>query len=98
MDTNLTLDVFLPLVSTSIPIESAGGMGGEVRLLEAKPLGPASDEGPSGPFVLVFLAPVSADVQQGMLRLRHETLGALDLFVVPARRTEEGVCLEAIFN
>lgn len=49
-------------------------------------------------FSLVFLGPLEAPISQGVYRLDHDKLGALDLFLVPISRDNKGVRYEAIFN
>jgi len=49
-------------------------------------------------FALRFLGPMEAPILQGIYRLDHDTLGSLDLFLVPIARDNTGVTYEAIFN
>jgi hypothetical protein len=49
-------------------------------------------------FSLVFLGPLDAPIAQGIYRVDHDKLGALDLFLVPIARDNSGVSYEAIFN
>ena len=49
-------------------------------------------------FSLRFLGPMEAPILQGIYRLDHDTLGSLDLFLVPIARDNTGVSYEAIFN
>lgn len=48
-------------------------------------------------FSLVFVGR-NAPVMQGIYRLDHDELGALDLFLVPIGMDQNGVQFEAIFN
>lgn len=56
----------------------------------------------SGPrqaqFSLVFKGPPNGPAAQGIFRIEHEKLGALDLFLVPIGRDKEGLSYEAVFN
>lgn len=67
----------------------------EVELIEVKP-------GRSTPrqeqFALLFRGPQDAPAQQGVFRLEHEKIGAVDLFLVPVRKDEQGLYYEAVFN
>lgn len=67
----------------------------EVELIEVRP-------GRSTPrqeqFTLLFRAPQDAPAQQGMFRLEHDKIGAIDLFLVPVRQNEQGLYYEAVFN
>ena len=49
-------------------------------------------------FSLVFLGPKSSVVDQGLYDLRHESLGDMQLFLVPIGITEDRIRLEAVFN
>jgi len=49
-------------------------------------------------FSLLFRAGTDAGVQQGIYHLRHKDLGAMDLFLVPVKKDETGLYLEAVFN
>lgn len=49
-------------------------------------------------FALVFQMPPDVPAVQGIYQLQNETIGALDLFLVPIRADEQGLYLEALFN
>lgn len=49
-------------------------------------------------YSLLFHAPQDAPVYQSMFRLEHETLGAMDIFLVPVKKDEGGIKYEAVFN
>ena len=49
-------------------------------------------------YSLQFLAPVTAPRSQGIFKLEHETLGSMNLFLVPIKLDEKGLYYEAIFN
>ena len=49
-------------------------------------------------FSLVFLAPKSSVVEQGLYDLQHESLGDMQLFLVPIGITDERMMLESVFN
>jgi Domain of unknown function (DUF6916) len=49
-------------------------------------------------FSLLFQASGDAPAAQGIYRLDHDKLGALDLFLVPIAKDAAGVRYEAIFN
>jgi hypothetical protein len=49
-------------------------------------------------FSLVFQAPTTAPPMQGMYRLLHPVIGPADIFLVPFKKTEDGLYYEAIFN
>ena len=49
-------------------------------------------------FSLLFHAPLHAPSAQSLRTLQHETLGELEIFLVPVKKTEEGLFYEAVFN
>ena len=49
-------------------------------------------------FSLVFQAPTDAPLAQALYRLHHPVMGSADIFLVPFKKTDEGVFYEAIFN
>ncbi len=65
------------------------------KLLEAKPQNTRQGATRTA-FVLLFSCPVPAP--QGAYLLHHETLGQLEIFLVPIRQSGAGVQLEAIFT
>jgi len=49
-------------------------------------------------FSLMFQGPAEPFVPQGVRRLKHGTLGELDLFLVPVGKENDGFQYEAVFN
>jgi hypothetical protein len=49
-------------------------------------------------FTLLFRAPAGAPLAQGIYSLSHETLAAMEIFLVPVKKDAEGLYLEAVFN
>ncbi|MEQ1920903.1 MAG: hypothetical protein ABL952_00210 [Pyrinomonadaceae bacterium] len=49
-------------------------------------------------FTLLFRAPLDAPQQQGIYRIEHEAIGAMDLFLVPVKQDDSGLYYEAVFN
>ncbi len=49
-------------------------------------------------FSLTFCAPGNVPVEQSIYQLSHETLGAVELFLVPVGRDGDGIYFESIFN
>ena len=91
----LTREIFAENLNTRFRMFPQGGPVVEVELIEVKP-------GRSTPrqeqFAILFRAPQDAPAQQGMFRLEHDKVGAIDLFLVPVRRDEQGLYYEAVFN
>ena len=92
---SLTAEDFRPHLGTrftmpSRPLES--------ELIEVDTVGAAAAGGVRVPFGLVFRGPLEPVLPQGIHRLEHETLGALDLFLVPIGPDEAGMRYEAVFG
>lgn len=49
-------------------------------------------------FSVVFKAPTDAPQTQALYRLHHPAIGTADIFLVPFKKTDEGLFYEAIFN
>jgi hypothetical protein len=49
-------------------------------------------------FSLMFRAPAEAPARQGSYRLEHESLEAMEIFLVPVKKDESGLFFEAVFN
>ncbi len=49
-------------------------------------------------FSLLFRAPVDAPSEQNTYTLKHESLGTLDIFLVPVKKDAHGLYYEAVFN
>ena len=58
----------------------------------------AGEQGGMERFSLFFEGPADILLPQRAYPLEHEQLGALDIFLVPVARTEEGLRYEAVFN
>ena len=59
-----------------------------------------SGEEPTGraPFSVVFRGPMDVQLAQGTYTVDHDTLGPLDLFLVPIGPDQAGMRFEAVFN
>lgn len=84
---------FEPHVGADFRVE---GSGLALRLEAVRRLGAALREG--GGFALTFLGPAAPLLQQAIYPLAHESLGTLDIFIVPVARDAEGLRYEAIFT
>ena len=74
----------------------------DVELIEATgfPARPDQAGGPvrREPFSIVFRGPRAVVLPQRIYRLEHDTLGTLEIFLVPIGPDETGMRYEAIFN
>jgi hypothetical protein len=72
----------------------------ELELIEVRPLGKRRvGEGPElVSYALTFRAPTRSAAPQATYRVEHESLGALEIFLVPIGPDAAGMRYEAIFN
>ena len=99
-----TLSMFTPLVGDMFRIPSNEGETIAVELVEAAGHADRGQSSPdTGNFAIVFQdVQATADryLPQGVCRLEHDTMGALDLFLVPIGPGADGpgIRYEAIFT
>ena len=92
----LRLEDFLPLVGTMLPVEWNGSRA-ELEVAEAAALHtPSPRATPS--FRVTLRSRTGWRAEQGMFRLHHPSLGALDVFAVPVGPDGQGLCYEIVFN
>ncbi len=95
---DLTSDDFKPLVNDVFEMSCEGA---SIKLTLSTV--DVMDERYSRPdarlsFSLTFMGPMEPLLPQGPYTLRHDTLGALELFAVPLGPVDEGQRYEIIFN
>jgi hypothetical protein len=88
----LTVDAFLPAVGRPFV---AGGL--ELELVDARALTAQAADGFRTPFRLEFRGPTEPLLEQRIHRLEHESLGTLEIFLVPVGANATGTTYEAIF-
>jgi hypothetical protein len=49
-------------------------------------------------YSISFVCPADQILPQRVYRLEHDAMGALDLFIVPVSKDDQGVLYEAVFN
>ncbi|MDB5298839.1 MAG: hypothetical protein JWO87_502 [Phycisphaerales bacterium] len=69
----------------------------ELTLAEATPMR-GGRPGGRKPFSLMFRAAAGVYFPQGIYRLEHDTLGAMELFLVPIAPDGQGSRFEAVFG
>jgi hypothetical protein len=77
----LTIDDFASLRGERVRIVPDGSVPFEVELLEVNEI--AREPGGRAPFSLVFQGGPNPPLPQGIYRVEHEQLGALEIFLVP---------------
>src|SRR6266404_2652815 len=68
-----------------------------VKLTEARPLG-VRPESLREPFALTFVASRPLRLPQGIYKMRHATLGEMEIFLVQIAADQSGSSFEAVFN
>lgn len=98
MPDSLTAATFAPHIGTvftaSIDGQPVALLLAEVDAGSPQPSAPRQD-----PFTLLFTSATPAGLAQGTYALAHDSLGALELFLVPRAPKADGLArLEAVFN
>jgi len=92
----LKVEDFLPLVGQSLDVE----FGAQRTPLEIKEASTINSPSPRATpaFHVVMRSRSNWRVPQGIFRLHHPALGALDIFTVPIGPDGQGFCYEIVFN
>lgn len=90
-----TMDTFSGHVGTRFLMHYGDSRTAELELISVSDVGSSPRQ---IQFSLEFQGPGDAPIAQGIYRIEHNTLGALELFLVPIGRNQTGVRYEAIFN
>jgi hypothetical protein len=97
----LTADTFTPAVGDTFALDAGDAGHLHVELVEARlqrPGEPAADEaGARAPFSLLFRGPAEPVLPQQIYRLEHESIGPLEIFIVPVSHDQSGTIYEAVF-
>jgi hypothetical protein len=98
----LTVDTFRPAVGDAFALDAGDAGRVELELLEARlqhPDHPATDEaGARAPFTLLFRGPAEPVLPQRIYAIDHESIGPLEIFIVPVARDHGGTTYEAVFG
>lgn len=90
-----TIEMFAGHENSKFLMHYGDSQTAELELVRVKDVGSSERQ---KQFSLRFLGPMDAPILQGVYRVEHDQLGALDLFLVPIARDDKGVQYEAIFN
>jgi hypothetical protein len=97
----LTADKLAPAIGDTFILKDDQIGGLDLVLLEARTLEPdAPPEDASGkraPFRLEFRGPLEPVMAQRIYRLQHDSLGTLEIFIVPIASDDAETRYEAIF-
>jgi hypothetical protein len=98
----LTADSFAPAVGETFAVDAGDAGRLELELVESRlhdPDASAADAaGTRAPFTLLFRGPVEPVLPQRIHRLEHESLGPMEIFIVPIGQDESGTSYEAVFG
>ena len=95
MDDSLTHETFLQNVNTKFHVSLDDTSRVELELAEVSELKQLKSH---EQFAVVFRGPLDLFMGQGMRTFDHETMGQLELFIVPIRQDGKGYFYEAVFN
>jgi hypothetical protein len=97
----LRLADFAPLVGQpfALHVDGVGLLAFELAVAQRVGQDNGLEEGGKRlPFSLIFRGPRTPILCQRIYRLEHETMGALEIFIVPVGPDESGVLYEAVFS
>jgi hypothetical protein len=93
----VTVENFAELVGDRFALNAGPDATLDLELIEANPLG-GRPGGGRAPFSVLFRGPSAPVMPQRIYALAHQTLGSLDLFIVPIGPRDGGMVYEAIFT
>lgn len=95
MSETLSKEAFAENLNTKFRINFESSKAAEIELVEVMEARSTSRQ---QQFSLFFRGPLEYLLPQGTYHMEHEKMGALDLFIVPIGREQEGFRYEAVFN
>jgi hypothetical protein len=94
----LTCESFSGHVGEKFRIVAEEVDGWELELIEATPIKTQETRHKRPPFSLVFRGPMEPVLNQQIVPLEHDSMGKLDIFLVPIGPDEDGMQYEAVFS
>lgn len=91
----LKVDDFAKHLNTKFLMHLGESNALELELVDARQI-TLTDE--QDEYSLLFLGPDNSPLAQGIYKLTHDAMGALEIFLVPIRKNRKGVTYEAVFN
>jgi hypothetical protein len=98
MSPDLTCESFEKHLGEKFRVVAEEVEGLELELIEASPIKTQQPGATRPPFSLVFRGPAEPVMNQQIVPLEHDTMGRLDIFLVPIGPDEQGMQYEAIFS
>lgn len=94
----MTFESFYSCTGQVFSVE-LGASAFDLTLVEARPLPGQPMPGISRqPFVLLFRSGSAVMLPQSLYRMNNQTLGKVEIFIVPVARDTAGILYEAVFN
>ena len=93
----LTKDIWSGYLNETFRVELGTDSALALELIEVSGLGDRPGARRE-PFSLLFRGPGEPILQQQIVELGHERMGAIALFLVPVGPDEQGMCYEAVFT
>jgi hypothetical protein len=94
----LTLEAFSGHVGAEFRLHAGDDIVLDLVLAEVDSLGDPPGPEIRAPFSLIFRGPGDKIARQAIYRVEHDTMGALELFVVPLQPDADGARYQVIFN
>lgn len=88
-------DAFASVIGSPFKLDSGDGRTVDLELIEVTEL---KQRPYQESFAAVFLLPEPHRAEQGLYTLAHESLGEMELFLVPIGLDGQSLKLEAVFN
>lgn len=91
----LTKEAFAENLNTKFTIPLEASSTTELELIEVMEARSTSRQ---QQFSVFFRGPLEYILPQGTYHMEHEKMGAIDIFIVPVSRKQDGFHYEAVFN
>ena len=95
MDNLPTEEAFAAALNTTFDAATEAGKSLEITLVEVKSIVANKMQ---ECFALLFRAPLDAPAEQQQFQIEHNTLGKMEIFLVPVKKDDDGLFYEAVFN
>ena len=79
-------------------VVSVEGIAIETQLIDCQRLTADAEEGQREPFSVLFRGPMEPVLEQQIYEVRNETIGSLEIFLVPIGPDKTGMRYEAVFT
>ena len=93
----LTRELFNGLLEGAFVV-SAEGVSIETQLIDCQLLPTGPDEGQREPFSIVFRGPLEPVLPQQVYEVKNDTIGSVEIFLVPIGPDKSGMRYEAVFT